>query len=167
MSQSVTSTSSTSSTGNAPIRIAFLHASWHADIVGEARKSFETEIERLGVPVAGIEFIELPGAFEIPLHAKQLALTKRFDAVVACGFVVDGGIYRHDFVASAVISGLMSVQLETGVPMISVVLTPHHFHEHAEHLNFYHAHFKVKGEEAARACVNTVASLHRVAALSA
>jgi len=153
-------------TGKGPMRIAFLHASWHAEIVGEARKSFEAEIERLGRPVAGIEYFELPGAFEIPLHAKQLALSGRFDAVVACGFVVDGGIYRHDFVASAVISGLMSVQLETGVPMISVVLTPHHFHEHAEHQQFYHAHFKLKGEEAARACVNTVASLRKVAALA-
>ena len=112
--------------GARPMRIAFLHASWHADIVGEARRSFEAEIARLGTPVAAIAHFELPGAFEIPLHAKRLAESGRFDAVVACGFVVDGGIYRHDFVASAVISGLMSVQLETGVPMISVVLTPHH-----------------------------------------
>jgi len=157
---------STASTSPQPMRIAFLHASWHADIVGEARKSFAAEIDRLGTPVSSIDEFELPGAFEIPLHAKQLALTKRYDAVVACAFVVDGGIYRHDFVASAVVSGLMTVQLETGVPMISVVLTPHHFHEHAEHQNFYHAHFKQKGEEAARACVKTVASLRQLTALA-
>ena len=114
-------------------RIAFVEAQWHADIVHQAREAFLAEIERLGVPPARIDLFEVPGAFEIPLHAKRLATSGRYAAVVACALVVDGGIYRHEFVASTVVSTLMALQLETGVPMISAVLTPHHFHEHIEH----------------------------------
>src|SRR3546814_13025891 len=84
------------------------------------------------VPSGSISLFEVPGAFEIPLHAKKLAQTGRYAAIVACGFVVDGGIYRHEFVADAVIGALMAVQLETEVTVISAVLTPQHFHENDE-----------------------------------
>ena len=53
----------------------------------------------------------------------------------------------------------MGVQLETEVPVISAVLTPHHFHGHNEREGFFTEHFKVKGAEAARACAMTVQSL--------
>ena len=76
--------------------------------------------------------------------------------------MVDGGIYRHDFVSQTVVQALMDVQLDTGVPMISAVLTPHHFHEHAEHRKYFMRHFATKGSEAAEACLNTVASLRRL-----
>ena len=107
---------------------------------------------------------EVPGAFELPLHARKLADTRRYDAIVACGFVVDGGIYRHEFVADAVIAGLMRVQLDTQVPVLSAVLTPKNFHEHDEHRRFYAEHFVIKGTEAAQACLSTVESLRRLAA---
>ena len=93
------------------------------------------------------------------MHARLLARTGRYRAVVACGFVVNGGIYRHEFVASAVIDALMAIQLDVEVPIISAVLTPRDFHEHAEHRNFFHEHFHVKGVEAASACIRTIASL--------
>jgi len=111
--------------------------------------------------VAGdrIDRFKVPGAFEIPLHAKRLARSGRYAAVVGAGLVVDGGIYRHEFVAEAVISGLMRVQLETEVPVISAVLTPHHFHDHREHLHFFGDHLEIKGAEAARACAETVRCL--------
>lgn len=106
-----------------------------------------------------LDIFEVPGAFEIPLHAKLLAKSGKYAAIVASGFVVDGGIYRHEFVATAVIDGLMQVQLETEVPVFSVVLTPHHFHEHAEHLDFFREHLKTKGVEAAAACAQTLKAL--------
>jgi 6,7-dimethyl-8-ribityllumazine synthase len=144
------------------LRFAFLHASWHADIVERGRDAFLAEMARQGVPASQIDVIALPGAYEIPLHAQVLARAGRHAAIVACGLVVDGGIYRHDFVATAVIDGLMRVQLDTGVPVFSAVLTPHHFHEHAEHQRYFAAHFVVKGTEVAQACLRTVASLQRL-----
>ncbi|CAN5598568.1 6,7-dimethyl-8-ribityllumazine synthase [soil metagenome] len=159
-----TSGSQTSSTGQAlpagsGLRVAVISSSWHADIVKQARTSLVVELERHGVSADQIDSFEVPGAFEIPLHAKRLARTARYDAIVACGMVVDGGVYRHDFVATAVIDGLMRVQLDTDVPVFSVVLTPHHFHEHDDHVGFYTEHFVKKGIEAAHACLATVASL--------
>lgn len=99
------------------------------------------------------------------LHARRLAETGSYDAIVAAGLVVDGGIYRHEFVAEAVIGGLMQVQLETGVPFISAVLTPHHFHEHETH-RFFFEHLETKGVEAARACAHTVEALDRLSSVS-
>ncbi|SIR01806.1 6,7-dimethyl-8-ribityllumazine synthase [Pseudacidovorax sp. RU35E] len=146
-------------------RIALVEAQWHADIVHQARDAFLAEMERLGVPASQIDIFDVPGAFEIPLHAKRLARSGRYAAVVCCALVVDGGIYRHEFVASTVVESLMQVQLETEVPMISAVLTPHHFHEHIEHRKYFHRHFAVKGTEAAEACVKTIAGLSRLDAL--
>ncbi len=148
-------------------RIAVVEAQWHADIVHQAREAFLDEMERLGVARTRIDVFAVPGAFEIPLHAKRLAVSGRYAAVVACALVVDGGIYRHEFVANTVITTLMALQLETGVPMISAVLTPHHFHEHIEHRKYFHRHFAIKGTEAAEACVRTIESLRRIDALLA
>jgi 6,7-dimethyl-8-ribityllumazine synthase len=154
-----------SSSNTTPIRVAFIQATWHADIVNQARDGFLGEMARQNVERSSIDVFELPGAFEIPLHAKKLAQSGKFDAIVACGLVVDGGIYRHDFVANAVIQGLMSVQLDTGVPVFSAVLTPHHFHSHDEHQQFFGDHFVQKGVEVARACLNTVESLRKLPAI--
>ena len=143
-------------------RFAFIKAEWHQEIVDQAHSSILDEMKRRGVDEAVIEPHEVPGAFEIPLLAQTLAETGSYSAVIACAFVVNGGIYRHEFVADAVIKGLMSVQLETGVPVISVVLTPRDFHEHDEHRRFFKEHFIVKGAEAASACLKAVAKLRAV-----
>ncbi|MEU8894418.1 6,7-dimethyl-8-ribityllumazine synthase [Nocardia sp. NPDC048505] len=140
-------------------QVAFIRATWHSNIVGKALAGFTTEYTDLGFDPATIDVFEVPGAFEIPLHAKRLAQSGRYAAVVAAALVVDGGIYRHDFVASAVIDGLMRVQLDTDVPVFSVVLTPHHFHEHSEHVGYFTEHFVTKGAEAARALATTLNSL--------
>ena len=140
-------------------RIAFVQSCWHRDIVDQARLAFLSEIERHGFGESGIDLFEVPGAFEIPLEAKLLAKSGRYAAIVAAGFVVNGGIYRHEFVADAVIKALMQVQLETEVPVISAVLTPQNFHEHDEHRAFFTQHFRVKGAEAAEACARTIANV--------
>lgn len=148
-------------------RIAFVQAQWHSDIVHQARDAFLEEMARQGVPRADIDIFDVPGAFEIPLHAKRLARSGRYAGIVGCALVVDGGIYRHEFVANTVVNSLMTVQLETDVPVFSAVLTPHHFHEHVEHRKYFHRHFAVKGTEVAEACVKTLEALKRVDALMA
>ncbi|MBB3178850.1 6,7-dimethyl-8-ribityllumazine synthase [Variovorax sp. Sphag1AA] len=146
-------------------RIAFVQAQWHSDIVHQARDAFLAEMKRQGVPLDTIDIFDVPGAFEIPLHAKRLAQSGRYAAIVGAALVVDGGIYRHEFVANTVVNALMTVQLETNVPVLSAVLTPHHFHEHVEHRKYFHTHFAVKGTEAAEACVETIEGLQRLDAI--
>jgi 6,7-dimethyl-8-ribityllumazine synthase len=85
-----------------------------------------------------------------------LAEGGRYAAIVAAGFVVNG-----EFVAEAVIRGLMRVQLDTKVPVISAVLTSQHFHEHDEHKKFFYDHFVFKGAEAA-ACGATIDKIGRL-----
>jgi len=146
-------------------RIALIQSCWHKDIVDRGRVSFLSALQQLGNDDP-VDLFEVPGAFEIPLHAKILAATGQYHAIVACGFVVDGGIYRHEFVAQAVINGLMQVQLASGVPILSVVLTPQHFHEHEQHRQFFLEHMRIKGAEAAHACVKALASLAQVRSLA-
>ncbi|MBS1879799.1 MAG: 6,7-dimethyl-8-ribityllumazine synthase [Actinobacteria bacterium] len=140
-------------------RVAFVAARWHADLLESCRSEFIAESGRLGTPESEIDLFEVAGAFELPLTAKRLAQSGRYRAVVCSGLVVDGGIYRHEFVAAAVIDGLMAVQLETEVPVISAVLTPQSFHEHETHHEFFAEHLRTKGREAAQACSGTVAAL--------
>src|SRR5260221_599266 len=86
-------------------RVAVICASWHTDVVHQARDSMAAELQAQGVAAQNISHFNVPGAFEIPLLAKKLADTGRFDAIIACALVVNGGIYRHEFVSSAVIDG--------------------------------------------------------------
>ena len=146
-------------------RIAFIQACWHKDIVDQARDSFVETIETDNISRQCIDFFEVPGGLEIPLVAKRLAGSGRYAIIVAAALIVDGGIYRHEFVAGAVIDALMAVQLECGVPIISAVLTPHHFHEHDDHRKFFLDHFRIKGAEAAEACAATLRTMAAIDAL--
>lgn len=129
-------------------RYAFIKANWHADIVERALDGFCQLIPREKVDV-----FDVPGAFEMPLLARDLAASGRYAAVAAAAFVVDGGIYRHEFVAQAVVDGLMRAAMDTGVPVLSVSLTPHHYQETEHHTRIYREHFVEKGREAAKAAL--------------
>jgi len=132
------------------LKIAFVKARWHSDIVDQSLVGFNARLEAAG-RATEVNTFDVPGAFEMPLLAKKLGASGKYDAVVCAALVVDGGIYRHDFVAASVVEGLMRAQMDTGVPVFSVSLTPHHFQPSEEHLGFYHQHFVKKGEEAANA----------------
>src|SRR5258705_5575038 len=112
-----------------PQRVAFVQSSWHREVVEECRIAFLAEIEARGIERARIDLFEVPGSFEIPLHAQLLAKNRRYTAIVAAGLVVDGGIYRHEFVADTVIKALMDVQLRTEIPVFSSGLAPQQFHD--------------------------------------
>jgi 6,7-dimethyl-8-ribityllumazine synthase len=145
-------------------RVALIASGWHRDIVASGTTAIRAEFERSHWAPDQIDLYEVPGAFEIPLHAQRLARSGRYSALIACGLVVNGGIYRHEFVTSAVIDGLMRVQLETDTPVFSMVLTPRDFHEHEVHLRFFREHFVKKGTEVACACLETLACLEALPA---
>jgi len=140
-------------------RFAFVKANWHADIVDRALDGFLTII-----PPAQVDVFDTPGAFEMPLLARDLAKSGQYGAVTCAAFVVDGGIYRHDYVASAVVDGLMRAGLDSGVPVLSVSLTPHQYQETAHHDAIFAAHFEQKGREAAQAAVQITQTRARLAA---
>jgi 6,7-dimethyl-8-ribityllumazine synthase len=138
-------------------RIAFVKARWHAEIVDQCQLGFEQALTKAaaddGAAAFAVDVFEAPGAFEIPLLARDLARSGHYAAIVGAAFVINGGIYRHEFVADTVVGALMQVQMDSDVPVLSAVLTPHNFHDSTEHRRFFFDHFLVKGEEAAKACL--------------
>ena len=132
-------------------KYAFIKASWHSDIVDKALEGFCSII-----PPDQVDVFDVPGAFEMPLVADDLASTNKYSAITAAAFVVDGGIYRHEFVAESVVQGLMKVSLDKKVPILSISLTPHQYQETAHHNKIFKEHFVEKGREAAHAALMIV-----------
>ena len=132
-------------------KIVVLSASWHTDIVESAEKSFIADMEKRGFSASQIDIIKVPGALEIPLAGK-LALENGYDLAVGIAFVVDGQIYRHEFVGHTVVQSILDASLETNKPFLSVVLTPQSYSEHTDiYSEMYVKHMVKKGEEAASA----------------
>lgn len=80
-------------------------------------------LKRSGAEQESIDVYKVPGAFEIPLIAKKLAETGRYDAVICLGAVIRGATPHFDYVASEVSKGIANVSLESGVPISFGVLT--------------------------------------------
>ncbi len=140
-------------------RIAFISAGWHTDIIDEGKKTFIEDLVKAGFPKSNIDIYEVPGSLEIPLQAQLLAKSGKY-AVIACGgLITNGGIYRHEFVTTAVIDGIMRVSLDTEVPVLSMILTPQNFHNSEEHHKFFFDHFAIKGRELANAALKTLENM--------
>ena len=76
-------------------KIAFIKTCWHSEIVSRCEDGFMAEFDHRGWSTDGVEIIEVPGALEIPLLAKKLSKTGTFEAIIAAGLVVDGGIFTN------------------------------------------------------------------------
>ena len=127
-----------------------IKARWHADIVDQIQVGFENEMHNKNRKY-DLKEVHVPGALEMPMVAKKLADTGNYDGIICAALVVNGGIYRHEFVAQAVLDGIVRAGMDTGVPVYSVSLTPHEFQETPEHIEFYTKHFSKKGSEVANA----------------
>ena len=77
-------------------RIAFIQATWHADIVDRARQGFLAEVVDHGFSADDVDQFAVPGAFEIPLHAQRLARSGKYAAIVGAALVVDGEVAVGD-----------------------------------------------------------------------
>lgn len=80
-------------------------------------------LKRHGADEKNIDVFYCPGSFEIPIIAKRLALTKKYDALVCLGAIIRGETPHFDYIASEVSKGIAQVQLETGVPIAFGIIT--------------------------------------------
>jgi 6,7-dimethyl-8-ribityllumazine synthase len=141
----------------ADFKIVMVAAKWHSDLVSIATSSCYDRLIQLEIHKENIELIHVPGSLELPLMSKLMAGSNQWDAVIAFGLVVDGGIYRHEFVAQAVIDGLVSVGLETSTPVLSAVLSPQNFDEQdKDNITFLRKHLAGKGVEAANSAFEII-----------
>jgi 6,7-dimethyl-8-ribityllumazine synthase len=80
-------------------------------------------LNRCGAKEQDVEVFKVPGAFEIPLVAKRVAMAQRFDAIICLGAVIRGATPHFDFVAAEASKGIAHVMMETGLPVIFGVIT--------------------------------------------
>lgn len=80
-------------------------------------------LERSGAASKDVDVVQVPGAFELPLVSKQMALSGKYDALVAVGCVIRGETAHYDYVCSETSRGLQLAQMDTGVPVMFCVLT--------------------------------------------
>jgi 6,7-dimethyl-8-ribityllumazine synthase len=103
-------------------RFAVIASRWNAEIVDALVDGARRVFAERGVADAALEVLRVPGAWELPVLASQLAMTKRYAAIVALGCVVRGETRHYEHVADECARGLMRVALDTGVPVMNGVL---------------------------------------------
>lgn len=107
--------------GNA--KFAIVAARFNSDIVNNLLKGTLTTLSEQGVNDENIDTVYVPGAFELPLVAKQLVETNKYSAVITLGCVIRGDTPHFDFVAGECARGIMDISLATSVPVVFGVLT--------------------------------------------
>lgn len=105
------------------LRIAIVCGRFNDGITERLLDGAVPALRERGVADDDITLVWVPGSFEIPFAARQLALTGRYDAIVTLGAVIRGETGHYDFVAGECARGIQQAQLETGVPIIFGVLT--------------------------------------------
>ena len=138
-------------------RFAIIASRWNPRIVDAlvagARKAFADH----GVAESALDVVRVPGAWELPMAARELAVAGRHAAIVALGCVVRGDTRHYEQVADGASDGLMRVALDTGVPVMNGVLAVERFEDAAARAGGSHGN---KGEEAALVAIE-MADLRR------
>lgn len=143
-------------------RIAIVISRFNEKVTTGLLNGAKAELAERGAPVAEADIFDVPGAFEIPLVAKKLAETGKFDGVVTIGAVIKGETAHFEYISEAAAHGLMQVSLGTGVPVTFGILTTY---TAAQAFSRSADDSHNKGRESAAACMEALAALERVAAV--
>ncbi|MFM7065164.1 MAG: 6,7-dimethyl-8-ribityllumazine synthase [Actinomycetes bacterium] len=104
-------------------RIGIVVTHWNDVITRRLLRGASEALEAHGVAADDVDVVWVPGAFEVPLAARTMAATGRYDAVVCLGCVIRGDTSHYEYVAGPAADGIMRAQLDTGVPVVFGVLT--------------------------------------------
>lgn len=104
-------------------KFAIVGARFNEFIVSKLISGAEDTLVRHGVDTDDITLVWVPGAFEIPLVAKKLAMSQKYDAVICLGAVIRGATSHYDYVCAEVSKGIATVSLESGIPVMFGVVT--------------------------------------------
>ena len=142
-------------------RVAIIAARFNADIVDQLVEGASAAWARQGGDPAALVLVRAPGAFELPLLARKLAATGRYDAIVALGCVIRGDTAHFDFVAGEAARGIADAASATGLPVIFGVLTTENVEQAQERANVDRMD---KGGEAMDAAIEMITLLRQIAA---
>jgi len=109
------------------LRLAIVIGRFNDLVTGKLLAGCQDCLKRHGIDInpdgTQVDYVWVPGSFEIPLVARQLAITNRYDAIICLGAVIRGQTPHFDYVASEVAKGVATAGFQTGVPVILGVLT--------------------------------------------
>jgi len=108
---------------NGEARIAIVASRFNEFITSKLVSGAEDALVRHDIDTENIDLVWVPGAFEIPLAAKKLADSRRYDAVICVGAVIRGSTTHYDYVCAEVSKGIAQVSLSSGIPVLFGVLT--------------------------------------------
>jgi 6,7-dimethyl-8-ribityllumazine synthase len=137
------------------LRIGLVMSRFNQDICEGLLSACASELARLGVAKENTLLATVPGALEIPVTLRKMALSKKFDALIALGAVVRGDTYHFEVVSNEMASGISRVALDTDIPVANAVLTT----DTDDQALF---RMSVKGAEAAQCAVEMANLLKRL-----
>ncbi|RSX56939.1 6,7-dimethyl-8-ribityllumazine synthase [Bifidobacterium samirii] len=105
------------------IRIGIVVARFNEFITSKLLSGAQDGLHRHGVDGSAIDVAWVPGSFEIPIAAKRMAATGRYDAVICLGAIIRGGTSHYDLVCNETAKGVAQVSLDSGIPVLFGVLT--------------------------------------------
>ncbi len=141
------------------LRVGIVCSRFNEFVVESLLRGAERGLRRHGVDPAAIDAVWVPGAYEIPLAAKAMATSGRYDAVVTLGAVIRGATAHFDYVAGPCASALASIQVDTGVPVMFGVLTVDTIEQAVERAGTKAGN---KGEEVAIGAIEMVSVLRQL-----
>lgn len=143
------------------MRFAVVMSRFNSEVTEGLLRGAREVLSEAGHPLRAEDFFEAPGAFELPLLAKELARTGRYDGVVVLGCVIKGDTAHFEFISLGAAMGLQMASLETGVPLSFGVLTTYTDEQAEVRAASGTAN---KGREAAQACLEAAQGLAKIRA---
>ncbi|MGE5319079.1 MAG: 6,7-dimethyl-8-ribityllumazine synthase [Hyphomicrobiaceae bacterium] len=137
------------------LKFGIVMSRFNRDICEGLLSACEAELLRLGVARQDVLLVNVPGALEHPLALQELALSEKYDALIALGAVVRGDTYHFEVVSNESARGILDVQLKTGVPIANAILT-------VDTEEQGHKRMAEKGRDAARAAIEMANLLKRL-----
>jgi 6,7-dimethyl-8-ribityllumazine synthase len=141
------------------LRLAIVVARFNAHVTGPLLEGCREELQGHGLDLDTLKTFEVPGCFELPVVAKALAASGRFDAVICLGAIIRGDTPHFDFVAAETASGIQRATMDTGVPVVFGVLTTDNEEQALERIGGAAGH---KGREWALTAIEMVHTMRRI-----
>jgi 6,7-dimethyl-8-ribityllumazine synthase len=145
----------------AGLKIAIVISKYHDFVTDRLQSGALAALSAAGVRSDDVTIVRVPGAFELPLAARQAAIGRRHAAVVCLGCLIRGATPHFEYIASAVAHGLTDAAAATGIPITFGVLTTNSVEEALERAGEGTAN---KGWEAAAAAIEMIAVMAQLAA---
>ena len=142
-----------------PFPIAIIVSKFNGDITHELQQGAINRLKHCGFTEQEMTIVEVPGAVEIPLIAKQLAKKNKYGAIIALGAVIRGETTHYDYVCQQVSDGCQRIALEFDIPVIFGVLTTENEAQAWDRLGGNHGH---KGRDAADSALAMAAILKQL-----